>query len=38
VKAVRVDAAGDVAVVDMPAPEIGPGEALLATRVSGICG
>jgi L-iditol 2-dehydrogenase len=38
VRAVRVDAAGDVAVVEVPEPEIGPGEALLATSVSGICG
>ncbi len=33
-----MDAAGDVAVVEVPDPEIGPGEALLATAVSGICG
>lgn len=33
-----MDAAGDVAVVDVPDPEIGPAEALLATAVSGICG
>jgi len=38
VKAVRVDAAGDVAVVEVPEPEIGPGDALLSTSVSGICG
>jgi L-iditol 2-dehydrogenase len=38
VKAVRVDAEGAVAVVETPEPAIGPGEALLATRVSGICG
>ncbi len=37
-KAVRVDASGAVAVVEMPEPEIGPGEALVRTRVSGICG
>jgi L-iditol 2-dehydrogenase len=29
---------GEVEVVDVPEPRIGPGEALLATRVSGICG
>ena len=37
-KAVRVDAAGAVTVSDVPEPEIGPGEALMRTRVSGICG
>ncbi|MFY9552988.1 MAG: alcohol dehydrogenase catalytic domain-containing protein [Thermoanaerobaculia bacterium] len=37
-KAVRVDAEGGVAVVEVPAPSIGPGEALMRTRVSGICG
>ena len=37
-KAVRVNADGGVEVVDVPEPRIGPGEALLATRVSGICG
>ena len=38
VKAVRVDASGGVAVVDLPEPRIGAGEALMRTRVSGICG
>jgi L-iditol 2-dehydrogenase len=37
-KAVRVEADGSIAAVDLPEPEIGPGEALLETRVSGICG
>jgi L-iditol 2-dehydrogenase len=37
-KAVRVEADGSVAAVDLPEPVIGPGEALLETRVSGICG
>ena len=37
-KAVRIDASGGVGVVEMPEPAIGPGEALLRTRVSGICG
>ena len=37
-KAVRVDASGGVAVVDLPEPRIGAGEALMRTRVSGICG
>jgi L-iditol 2-dehydrogenase len=38
VKAVRIDASGGVAVVEMPVPAIGPGEALVRPRVSGICG
>jgi L-iditol 2-dehydrogenase len=38
VKAVRVEKAGSVSVVDVPVPVIGPGEALLRTRVVGICG
>lgn len=33
-----MDASGGVAVVEVPEPAIGPGEALLKTRVSGICG
>jgi L-iditol 2-dehydrogenase len=37
-KAVRVNADGAVSVVEMAPPRIGPGEALLRTRVSGICG
>ncbi len=37
-KAVRVEADGSVAAVELPEPEIGPGEALMRTRVSGICG
>jgi L-iditol 2-dehydrogenase len=38
VKAVRVEKAGSVSVVDVPVPVIGPGEALMRTRVVGICG
>jgi len=38
VKAVRVDAGGGVEVVEVPEPRIGPGEALMETSVSGICG
>jgi L-iditol 2-dehydrogenase len=38
VKAVRIDASGTVSVVEMPVPAIGPGEALMRPRVSGICG
>ena len=37
-KAVRVNADGGVEVVDVPEPHIGPGEALIETAVSGICG
>lgn len=37
-KAVRFVAGGDVAVVEVPEPRIGPGEALLRTRAVGICG
>ncbi len=37
-KAVRVDADGRVLVVEVPVPAIGPGEALMRTRVAGICG
>ncbi len=37
-RAVRVGAEGTVSVVEMPSPRIGPGEALLKTRVVGICG
>lgn len=37
-KAVRIDASGAVSVVEMPVPAIGPGEALVRPRVSGICG
>src|SRR5262249_56106135 len=37
-KAVRVDADGGVAVVEVPVPEIGPGEALMRPCVAGICG
>ena len=33
-----MDASGGVEVVEVPEPAIGPGEALLRTRVSGICG
>jgi L-iditol 2-dehydrogenase len=38
VKAVRVTASGGVEVVDVDEPRIGPGEALMRTRISGICG
>jgi L-iditol 2-dehydrogenase len=38
VKAVRIDASGGVSVVEMPVPAIGPGEALVRPRISGICG
>jgi L-iditol 2-dehydrogenase len=38
VKAVRVGGDGSVSVVDIPLPRIGEGEALLRTRVVGICG
>ncbi len=34
----RVEASGAVSVVEMPEPVIGRGEALIRTRVSGICG
>ncbi len=37
-RAVRMESDGSVAVVEMPVPEIGAGEALMWTRVSGICG
>jgi len=37
-KAVRIDSSGAVAVVEMQVPAIGPGEALVRPRVSGICG
>ena len=37
-KAVRIEADGSAVVVDLPEPEIGAGEALMRTRVSGICG
>jgi L-iditol 2-dehydrogenase len=37
-KAVQVDSDGSVSVVEMPTPKIGPGEALIKTRVCGICG
>ena len=37
-KAVRVAADGSVAAVEVRVPSIGPGEALMATRVSGVCG
>lgn len=33
-----MEADGSVSVVEMPIPQIGPGEALMRTRVSGICG
>jgi L-iditol 2-dehydrogenase len=37
-KAVRFEPEGRVSVVEMPAPKIGPGEALMRTRAAGICG
>jgi L-iditol 2-dehydrogenase len=37
-KAVRIEADGSAGVVELPEPAIGPGEALMRTRVSGICG
>jgi L-iditol 2-dehydrogenase len=37
-KAVRVESDGSVSVVDVDVPQIGPGEALMRTRASGICG
>jgi L-iditol 2-dehydrogenase len=37
-KAVRVEEDGSVSVVDMAIPRIGPGDALMRTRASGICG
>jgi L-iditol 2-dehydrogenase len=37
-KAVRVGVDGGVSVAELPIPQIGPGEALMRTRVSGICG
>jgi L-iditol 2-dehydrogenase len=37
-RAVRMGEDGSVAVVEIPVPAIGPGEALMRTRVSGICG
>lgn len=37
-KAVRVEADGSVAAAELPEPVVGPGEALMATRVAGICG
>ncbi len=37
-KAVKVQGHGSVRVVEVPVPTIGPGEALMRTRVAGICG
>ena len=37
-RAVRVAADGTVAVVEVPVPRVGPGEALLKTKAVGICG
>jgi L-iditol 2-dehydrogenase len=37
-KAVRVENDGSVSVVDVAVPKIGPGDALMRTRASGICG
>jgi len=38
VRAVRVDGSGNVETVEVPEPELSPGDALMRTRVSGICG
>jgi L-iditol 2-dehydrogenase len=38
VKALRVEADGSFSVVELPVPRIGPGDALMRTRASGICG
>lgn len=37
-KAVRVEEDGSVSVVELPVPRIGPGDALMRMRASGICG
>lgn len=37
-KAARVQAPGDVRIVDLPEPEIGPGEILVDMKVVGLCG
>lgn len=37
-KAVRVEKDASVSIAEMPVPRIGPGEALMRTRASGICG
>ncbi|HLN92904.1 MAG TPA: alcohol dehydrogenase catalytic domain-containing protein [Thermoanaerobaculia bacterium] len=37
-KAVRVEKDGFLSVVEMPVPQIGPGDALMRTRAAGICG
>jgi L-iditol 2-dehydrogenase len=37
-RAVRMEADGSIAVVEVPVPAIGADEALMRTRVSGICG
>ena len=37
-KAVRVEKEGSLSVVELPVPRIGPGDALMRTRVAGICG
>jgi L-iditol 2-dehydrogenase len=37
-RAVRIESGGSVSVVEMDVPQIGPGEALMRTRASGICG
>ena len=37
-KAVRFEPGGGIAVVEIPVPEIGSGEALVRTRAAGICG
>jgi L-iditol 2-dehydrogenase len=38
VRAVRFESDSGVQVVEVPVPEIGPGEALMETRAAGICG
>ena len=37
-KAVRVNSDGSVSVIELPIPQIGPGEALVRVRACGICG
>lgn len=37
-KAVEVSPDGSISVVERPVPKVGPGDALLRTRASGICG
>lgn len=37
-KAVRLEAPGRPVLIDLPTPEVGPGEVLIRTRLVGICG